>query len=84
MLDDLKIKGNKEYDQGNYYQALEIYELVIGCYTWLSFTNPDLKEQIYSKYDFQGIRDEDVDLNMKQIINEEDREFETDTSKINF
>ena len=25
-LDDTKIKGNKLYEQGNYYGALEIYE----------------------------------------------------------
>ena len=26
VTDDTKIKGNKSYDQGNYYEALDIYE----------------------------------------------------------
>jgi len=26
VTDDTKIKGNKAYDQGNYYEALDIYE----------------------------------------------------------
>ena len=26
MIDDTKIKGNKAYDLGQYYKALEIYE----------------------------------------------------------
>lgn len=26
ITDDTKIKGNREYDQGNYYEALNIYE----------------------------------------------------------
>lgn len=62
-LDDLKIKGNREYDQGHYYKALEIYELVLGCYTWLTFKNEGMYDQIFSKYDFPGIKDNDVELN---------------------
>ena len=38
ITDDTKIKGNKSYDQGNYYQALDIYEQVLACFAWLDFT----------------------------------------------
>ena len=35
VTDDTKIKGNKSYDQGNYYEALDIYEQVLACFAWL-------------------------------------------------
>lgn len=39
QIDDFKIKGNEAYDQGNYYDALRIYEHVLGCYIWLEITD---------------------------------------------
>lgn len=46
IADDTKIKGNKEYDLGNYYKALEIYEWVLGCYVWLDFNDDEEKERV--------------------------------------
>ncbi len=37
ITDDTKIRGNKAYDLGKYYQALQDYEIVLGCYVWLEF-----------------------------------------------
>ena len=84
MLDDLKLKGNKEYDNGNYYKAIEYYELVLGCYCWLSFKNEEMRTEVFAKFDFSGITDKDVVVQMKSVVNEEDREIETDTSNFDF
>jgi len=35
IADDTKIKGNRAYDQGLYYEALDAYEQVLGCFIWL-------------------------------------------------
>ncbi len=51
ITDDTKIKGNREYDQGNYYEALNIYEQVLACFAWLQFKDPSLKEKIFSEVD---------------------------------
>jgi len=42
IADDTKLKGNKQYDLGNYYQALQVYEWVLGCYVWLEFQDEEL------------------------------------------
>jgi hypothetical protein len=35
ITDDTKIKGNRAYDRGRYYEALDAYEQVLGCFLWL-------------------------------------------------
>jgi hypothetical protein len=47
ITDDTKIKGNKAYDMGNYYEALDIYEQVLACYAWLEFKDKELKERLF-------------------------------------
>lgn len=81
IADDTKIKGNKAYDQGNYYKALEVYEQVLSCYVWLEFINADFKDKIFSSLDSEGIKDDDIDMKERMIIREADRDIETDTSK---
>ena len=48
VADDTKIKANKEYELGNYYKALAIYEWVLGCYLWLDFNDEDLRKKMLS------------------------------------
>lgn len=88
VTDDTKIKGNKSYDQGNYYEALDIYEQVLACFAWLDFTQPNVRNRIFMDPAFekepmaiQGITDSDVEFHERRIINEADREIETETSK---
>ena len=87
VTDDTKIKGNQAYDQGNYYEALDIYEQVVACFAWIEFKDPSLKERLFSdpevdmsRVGMEGIIDEDVEFKERRIINEADREIETDTS----
>lgn len=80
LTDDTKIKGNKAYDQGNYYEALDIYEQVLGCYLWLAFVDEELKDRLFSDFQFKGLTDKDVDMKERPVMREEDREFETETS----
>ena len=35
ITDDTKIKGNRAYYAGKYYEALDAYEQVLGCFIWL-------------------------------------------------
>ena len=42
ITDDTKLKGNQAYDLGKYYEALEVYEQVLGCYVWLQYKDPTL------------------------------------------
>jgi hypothetical protein len=89
VTDDTKIKGNKAYDQGNYYEALDIYEQVLACFAWLDFKDPTIKERIFMDPNLDkerisqfGITDEDVEFKERRVINEADRDIETETSKI--
>ena len=89
VTDDTKIKGNKSYDQGNYYEALDIYEQVLACFTWLQFRDQTLKDRIFSDPTLDenrickvGILDEDVDYHERRVIIEADRDIETDTSRL--
>jgi hypothetical protein len=81
LTDDTKIKGNKAYDLGQYYKALEIYEQVIGVYIWLDLKDEELKDKMFTSLEFPGLFDKDVELKTRRIINEGDREIETETSK---
>lgn len=40
ITDDTKIKGNKAYERGDYYEALEVYEQVLAVFLWLELKNP--------------------------------------------
>jgi hypothetical protein len=88
ITDDTKIKGNKSYDQGNYYEALDIYEQVLACFAWLKFKDPKMKDRLFlgsedtpGRKGPQTITDDDVDFHERRIINEADREIESETSK---
>ena len=54
VTDDTKIKGNKSYDQGNYYEALDIYEQVLACFAWLDFVQPDVRNRIFMDPNFEN------------------------------
>lgn len=82
MTDDLKIKGNKAYDLGRYYEALDVYEQVLACYLWLEFKDSNFKNALFSEFNFPGIKDDDIDLKERRIMREVDREIETETSKL--
>lgn len=47
ITDDTKIKGNKAYDQGRYYEALEVYEQVLGCFIWLDFVEEGYSDKLF-------------------------------------
>ncbi len=88
MTDDIKIKGNTSYDQGNYYEALEIYEQVLACFSWLDFKDPSLRDRMFmdpnldgERIGKEGIIDEDIEYHDRRIMIEADREIETETSK---
>ena len=82
VTDDTKIKGNRAYDLGNYYEALEIYEQVMACFAWLELKDPSLKDRLFSEGDpIEGIVDENVVFHERPITNEADRLIETETSK---
>lgn len=84
ITDDTKIKGNKAYEQGNYYEAIEVYEQVLGCYVWLEFTDKTKKDRLFTDFNSKGIVDKDIEFKEKSIVREADREFETETSKFIF
>jgi hypothetical protein len=88
VTDDTKIKGNKAYDQGDYYEALDIYEQVLACFVWIQFKDETLKDRIFTDPEIDGERiaragiiDEDIEYHERRVINEADREIETETSK---
>lgn len=78
---DTKIKGNKAYERGDYYEALAIYEQVLAVFTWLEMNDPEMKDKAYTEYNFIGVKDADVELRQRRVINESDRDIETETSK---
>ena len=39
ITDDTRIKGNRAYYAGKYYDAIDAYEQVLGCYLWLEPTS---------------------------------------------
>ncbi len=79
-LQDTKIKGNKAYERGDYYEALAVYEQVLAVFTWLELNDPELRDKAYSDFNFRGFKDADVELRQRRIINESDRDIETETS----
>ncbi|TNV82024.1 hypothetical protein FGO68_gene6596 [Halteria grandinella] len=90
ITDDTKIKGNSSYDQGDYYEALNIYEQVLACFAWLQFKEPNMRERLFTdpeldlgRVGLEGIVDDDIDFMERRVINEHDREIETET-KLNF
>ena len=56
ITDDTKISGNRAYDQGNYYEALEIYEQVLACFNWLEFKDPTMKERLFNDVELDNSR----------------------------
>lgn len=90
ITDDTKIKGNVQYDLGNYYEALNIYEQVLACFIWFEFKDASIKEKLFLDPEFTkkshkvawlGITDDDIDLHERGVRCEADREIETETSK---
>ncbi len=87
IADDTKIKGNKAYDRGRYYDALEAYEQVLGCFLWLEPNRKvykdrqEFEDKIFMTLRFKGLVDSDVEVREKQVVREIDREIEEETSK---
>ncbi|CDW77840.1 UNKNOWN [Stylonychia lemnae] len=80
ITDDTKIKGNKFYDQGKYYEALDVYEQVLGCYIWLDFIEEGFSDKLFHDLKGDYITDKDVDFKERRIIRESDREIESETT----
>ena len=85
IADDTKIKGNRFYDRGRYYDALDAYEQVLGCFLWLEpkgFTErEEFEATVFERVKFKGLTDGQVEVREKEVVREEDREFENETSK---
>lgn len=66
ITDDTKLKGNRAYDRGSYYDAMDAYEQVLGCFLWLEpnysvFKNrEDFEDAVFKRFKFEGLTDEDV------------------------
>jgi hypothetical protein len=58
---------------GKYYEALDTYEQVLGCFLWIEFKDLTKKEQIFSEFQSTGITDDDVVMKERQIVRECDR-----------
>lgn len=68
ITDDVKIKGNRAYDCGRYYEALDSYEQVLGCFLWLEHkegTREEFEERIFKSFKFDGLKDVDIELKEK-------------------
>lgn len=62
ITDDTKIKGNRAYDRGRYYEALDAYEQVLGCFLWLEpskehESREKFEEKIFKSFSFNGLTD---------------------------
>ena len=55
ITDDTKIKGNKAYERGDYYEALDVYEQVLAVFLWLDLKKPELRDKAYEDFNFIGI-----------------------------
>jgi hypothetical protein len=60
---------------------------VLACFVWLQFRDPHLKDRLFSDPTLDGERigkigiiDDDIDYHDRRVINESDREIETETS----
>ena len=63
IADDTKIKGNRAYDQGRYYEALEAYEQVLSCFIWLQPKEADtFYKKVFEDFDFTGISDDEIHI----------------------
>ena len=56
---------------------------MLGSYVWLDFVDKDKMTSVIDELDSSGLIDKDVDLKFRRIMNESDRDIETETSKIN-
>jgi hypothetical protein len=58
---------------------------VLGCYLWLEPTTAqsEFEETVFKKFEFSGITDNMVKMREKEVVREDDREIETETSKSN-
>jgi hypothetical protein len=56
---------------------------VLGCYLWLepTTTQAEFEETVFNKFEFSGITDSMVRIREKEVVREDDREIETETSK---
>ena len=86
ITDDTRIKGNRAYYAGKYYDAIDAYEQVLGCYLWLEPTSSqsEFEEIVFKKFEFRGITDGMVRVREKEVVRQDDKEIETETSKLNY
>lgn len=46
--EQLREKGNKRYNQGRYYEALDFYERAMSLFRWLEYHEPLNESTVHS------------------------------------
>lgn len=70
-FDKYKEDANKLYKEGEYFDALEFYEQIMGVFKWLEFTEKEKNEDFFKALKLDPILDKDVKVGEKELNGDE-------------
>jgi tetratricopeptide (TPR) repeat protein len=66
-FDKQKEEANRIYGEGDYFEALEYYEQIMGVFRWVEFTDPARNEDFFKALNLEPILDEHVVVKEKDL-----------------
>lgn len=70
-FDKHKEEANRLYGDGDYFEALEHYEQILGVFKWLEFTDPARNADFFKALSLEPILDTDVVVKEKDLGDDE-------------
>ena len=70
-FDKYKEEANKLYTEGDYFEALEYYEQIMGVFRWVEFTDDARNKDFFKTLNFEPITDADVVVKEKDLGDDE-------------
>ena len=70
-FDKHKEEANKLFGEGDFFEALEYYEQILGVFKWLEFTDPARNEDFFKALNLEPILDTDIVVKEKDLGDDE-------------
>lgn len=70
-FDKQKEEANRIYGEGDYFEALEYYEQILGVFKWVEFTDPARNEDFFKALNLEPILDKDIVVKEKDLGDDE-------------
>jgi tetratricopeptide (TPR) repeat protein len=66
-FDKFKEEANKSFKEGQYFEAIDLYEQIMSVFRWAEFTDKEKNDDFFKALKMEPILDKDIKINEKDL-----------------